>query len=674
MEDLFRDILDWVALHPGWAYITVFAVAMTESTAVIGVFVPGVVLLVGTGALITTDAISFWPAFAFAVAGAIVGDGLSYSVGRHYNDRLRRLWPFCRYPEQLEQGVRFFDRFGGWSVAIGRFAGPSRAIVPLVAGMLNMPPRRFYVANITSAIAQTLAFFIPGMIFGASMKLAAEAALRLVILTLLLGFVLWFALWLAHRIYRLLSPHASAWLQGLLRWADLHPAMGRVAHALADPGHPDSGTLTALAFLLILASFLVGAVTGVTLLGAPELAINRSVLDLGQSLHTPLGDRVMVGLAQLGNAWTILPTVALVYAYLRWRGRHRHAYYWLAASAFPLMAIPLLGALLQVPRPDLGLGLLLPWSFPSGAVLLATSVYGFLAVSLARGLPERFRWVPYGLATLAVTAVGAAGLYLGTEWLTDIVGSIALGLAWVAALGLAFRRHSRRESRSRALGAVALVSLIASLTVHEWIDGNRDLARLTPAERPETLTLAEWHASGWQRLPSRRADISQRDRHPLTLQYAGDLQALTQALMAAGWEPADLLDWGNAVRLLSPSLPLAELPVIPQVHDGHHEGLVLTRPRGEAEREVLRLWSTPFRLEDQTPLWVGNLSRQHKAVHMNLIAFPATDPAGFPAPPELGAGIEAFAAHRPAGSDVLLVEPRATSSTAAQERHGSTQR
>ena len=275
-------------------------------------------------------------------------------------------------------------------------------------------------------------------------------------------------------------------------------------------------------------------------------------------------------------------------------------------------------------------------------MLLATSVYGFLAVSLARGLPERFRWVPYGVATLLVTAVAAAGLYLGTEWLTDIVGSIALGLAWIAALGLAFRRHSRRESRSRALGAVALISLVASFTVHDWIDGSRDLDRLTPATRTETLTRAEWHASGWRRLPSRRADISQRDRHPLTLQYAGDTRALAQALTAAGWEPADLLDWGNAVRLLSPSLPLGELPVIPQVHDGHHEDLVLTRSGGETEREVLRLWSTPFRLDDATPLWVGNVSRQHKAVHLNLIAFPATDPADFAAPPELGAGIEAF--------------------------------
>lgn len=665
MEDLLRDLLAWVNQHPGWAYSTVFMVAMTESMAVIGIAVPGVVLLVGTGALIASGAIDFWPAFAAATGGAIAGDGLSYSLGRHFNQHIREIWPFSRYPGQLQWGVAFFDRFGGWSVAIGRFAGPGRAIIPLVAGMLHMPPRRFYAANIASAIAQTLVFFIPGMIFGASLKLAAEAAVRLVILALLLGFVLWLAMWGAHRLYRLLSPHASAWLQGVLHWADLHPAMGRVAHALADPGHPDARTLTGLAFLLILASFLVGAAGGLTLLGAPDLALNHSALDLGQSLHTPLGNRAMVALAQLGNPWTILPMVALVYGYLRWRGRTRHAHYWLAATAFPLVATPVLGALLRVPRPDLGLDLLLPWSFPSGGVLLAVSVYGFLAVSLARGLPERFRWVPYGLATLAATAAAAAGLYLGTEWLTDSIGSIALGLAWVAALGLAYRRHSRREPRSRALGAVALIGLALGLALHGWLAGDRDLERLTPAPRAQFMTRAQWLETGWARLPSRRADLSQRDRTPLTVQFAGDPATLAAALATAGWAPAELLDWGNAVRLLSPSLPLAELPTIPQVHDGHHEGLVLIREGGESRREVLRLWSTPWRLEDATPLWVGNLSTQHKATLFGLVAFPATDPAGFAAPPRLEVAADGLASRQPPGARVLLIEPRAPAAAPA---------
>ena len=501
MEDLFNQILAWVGLHPRWAYVTVFLVALTESTAVIGVFIPGVILLVGTGTLITTGVIAFWPAFIAAVAGAIAGDGLSYSLGRHYNDHLRTMWPFSRYPESIDHGIAFFDRYGGWSVAIGRFAGPSRAIVPLVAGMLQMPPRRFYVANISSAIAQTIAFFIPGMVLGASLKLAAEAALRLMILGLLLVGALWLVFWLAHLMYRLLSPHASTWLQGLLRWADLHPTMGRIAHALADPQHPDARALTGLAFLLIAGALLVGAITGLTLFATPELGLNRAALDLGQSLHDPLGDRLMVGLAALGAPAVVLPMVLLVFVWLRWRGSVRHANYWLAAAAFPLIATPLIGALLAVPRPDLGLQLVLPWSFPSGPVLLATCVYGFLAVSVARGLGASHRWAPYAMATTTIAAVAAARVYFGAEWLTSVVDSVALGLVWVAGLGLAFHRHSRFELRAEVLAGVAVIGLAIGLGLHGWLAGDQDLARLTPAQRTVGIERAAWRDSAWAQLP-----------------------------------------------------------------------------------------------------------------------------------------------------------------------------
>ena len=147
--------------------------------------------------------------------------------------------------------------------------------------------------------------------------------------------------------------------------------------------------------------------------------------------------------------------VLSVFAWLRWRGSVRHGYYWLAAAAFPLVATPVVGALLAVPRPDLGLQLILPWSFPSGPVLLATCVYGFLAVSVARGLAERQRWAPYALATTTIAAVAAARVYLGAEWLTSVVDSIALGMVWVAALGLTFHRHARFGLRAEALAGVA---------------------------------------------------------------------------------------------------------------------------------------------------------------------------------------------------------------------------
>lgn len=654
MESLLHDILTWVGQHPGWAYAAIFVVAMTESLAIVGMIVPGVMLLLGAGALITTGAIGFWPAWIAASAGAIAGDGLSYSLGRHYNQQIRGVWPFTRIPDQLDQGVAFFERHGSWSVVLGRFFGPTRAIIPLVAGMLRMPPRQFYLANAGSGIVQTLAYLVPGMIFGASLKLAAEAAVRLAILAALLIAGLWITIWLMHRIYLLLAPHASSWLQGLLRWAELHPGMGRIAKALADPNHPDARTLTALASVLILAFLALGVLVGFTLFGAPDLALNRTALDLGLSLHTPLGNRVMLAFNALGSPWTLLPMALLVYLYLRWRRMRRHANYWAAASGFAVLASLVLNAALQVPRPDIGIDLWPAWSFPSAPVLLATSIYGLLAVSLARGLAERWRWVPYAAAGLLVSAVAWARIYFGTEWLTDVTASAALGAAWVAALGLAFRRHSRFDPRTGALAAVALGSLMIGVATYWTVRGPDALARLTPAPQIETIERMSWLAEDWKRLPARRADLSQRAGQPLGIQLAGDPSLLESALAPDGWRRAPMLGWSNALRLLSPSQPLADLPVIPHVHDGRHGSLTLVRDGDENSRDVLRLWRTGFRLDDGEPIWVGNVTAQHKEVVLGLVALPVTEP-GDPLTGPLRDEIAAAGSRLGPGATLLLV-------------------
>ncbi|MFZ0487486.1 MAG: DedA family protein, partial [Arenicellales bacterium] len=110
-----------------------FIVALSESLAVVGLVVPGATIMLAAGALIALGAMSFWTTTLLAVAGAIAGDGISFWIGRRYRDRLRGVWPFHRHPDWLSRGEAFFERHGGKSVVFGRFVGPVRAFVPIVA-------------------------------------------------------------------------------------------------------------------------------------------------------------------------------------------------------------------------------------------------------------------------------------------------------------------------------------------------------------------------------------------------------------------------------------------------------------------------------------------------------------------------------------------------------------
>ena len=624
MEDLIRSLLDWVGANPGWSYLAVLLGSFAESLAMIGLVVPGVMIMLGAGALIATGELQFWPTCLSAIAGAVAGDGLSFWVGRRYRKHIRGYWPFRRHPQHLDQGIAFFERYGAKSVVIGRFFGPVRAVIPLVAGMMQMPPRRFVSANVASALAWAPAYLAPGIVFGASLKLAAEAAARLAILLVILAGVVWLCVWVANRLFWLLSPHANSWLRALLRWADVHPRVGPIAQALADPHHPDARTLAGLAMALLVATAMLGVIVSVGLFGAQGVAANEFTLDLGQSLHAPWANTLMAVLGRLG-APVVIGTLGLcVFGYLRWLGHRRDANYWLAACAFALIATPALGWLLRVHRPPLGLELAWPWSFPSVPVLSATLAYGFLAVMLSRGMQGRRRSFPYSIAAVAVASVALARLYFGAEWLTDVAGSFALGLAWVSTLGLAFRRHTADSARWTGLAFVVLISTSASLTWSSLGHHASDLARYTPHPPKREISVKAWRQRTCDLLPKRREDLWQHNRRPFDLAYAGELADLTAAMQPQAWQRADMLSWGNAIKLLSPSLPLAQLPVIPHVHDGHHERLTLVKDVAGDRRLVLRLWATPCRIEDNTPVWIGDVTALHKENIVSLIALPLT--------------------------------------------------
>jgi len=654
MAELLRDLLTWVAANPGWAYLGVFLVALVESLAIVGFMVPGAIMMIGFGALIAAGVLSFWPVCLWAIAGAVVGDGLSYWLGRHYRERLRAFWPFTRYPESLATGARFFGKYGGRSVVLGRFVGPVRAVIPLVAGMLGMTTGRFLVANLLSAIAWAPIYLLPGIVFSASLELAAEAAFHLVLLLLALAVLIWAAAWGIRQVFLRYSHRAGGWVEDLLRRADFHLRMGEIAHALADPEHPDAATLARLAGVLLLTTLLFALVTGLVITGAPELPWNRTVLEFALSIQTPTANHLMAAFSRSGDLAVILPPVLVASAWLYRRGERRHANYWLAACAFAVLAGPLLGLLLQVPRPAMGPDGLVPWSFPSGHTLGATVIYGFLAVVLAGGLSPAWRWLPYAWAGVLMLVVGLSQLYFGHHWLTDILGSFTLGLAWVALLGLAYRRHRKTETPQRRLGVIALGAFAVAFGLQGFLAHGHDPASHSRPPTLITITKADWKTGVRHTLPRTRDDLRKTSRHPLNLQYAGGLADLRDRLADRGWEPGSRLGWDTAMKLLSPSLPLAELPVIPHVHDGCHETLTLVKQASAASRLVLRLWPTPYRIDGETPLWIGNVTAQYKRTILNLLVIPTTD-AETQGPLEAVRGdFSGLSPSRPAGSGLLL--------------------
>lgn len=625
MSELLSSLLVWIEAHPLWAGVAIFLVAFSESMAVFGLLVPGVVVMFGIGALIATGALDFWPVFWWAVAGAVAGDGLSFWLGHRFQDRLRVSWPFNRHPASLQRGIDFFEKYGGKSVAIGRFFGPVRAIIPLVAGMLGMPPWRFLVANLLSALVWAPAYLLPGIIFGASLELAAEVAFRLVALMLLLLFLTWLLFITARGLFRLIQPHATQLVQKAFDWSQLHSGFRAISRSLADPQHPEARGLAFLASLLLITTLLFVLLTGAVLGGPITAGLDRLVLHALQSLRSPWGDHLMAAFSAPGDLSSILIFAGGMSASLWLLGHRRSAYYLLAATLFGLLAPWLLKVSLRIPRPPTAGETLGPWSFPSAHVLRAITLYGFFSIMLARTLLREWRWLPYSLAALLIGAVALSRLYLGVHWLTDVLGSIMLGMAWTALLGIAYYRHVLPASHKPLLiaGALSLLTLTGgfSALVH-----NERLAIYQPLREVRSHPLSAWPQSVETLLPRYRNDIRGEQDHPLDIVLAGQPRCLLNHLRSAGWRPAEMLDWRNLLQLLSPGAPIARLPVLPQAHDGAHENLVLSKDQADGSRLVLRLWAADLQLDPgEIPVAVGNVSQQRPQPLMQLLAIPRTD-------------------------------------------------
>jgi len=152
MEHLVQPTLDFIAAHSGWAAAIMFITAFGESFAFVSLLFPGTSMLIAAGTLMAAGSLPYLPIVAGAIAGAVLGDTISFWIGHRFGGGIARVWPFSRNPEVLSGGIKFFARHGGKSVFIGRFFGPIRAVIPLAAGVMRMPRDRFWFANVTSAI------------------------------------------------------------------------------------------------------------------------------------------------------------------------------------------------------------------------------------------------------------------------------------------------------------------------------------------------------------------------------------------------------------------------------------------------------------------------------------------------------------------------------------------
>ncbi len=618
MESL-NEIFAWINANPAWGGLGVFLIAFFESLALVGLILPGAAMMFGIGALVGTDVLPLWPTLMWAALGAISGDAVSFWLGRHYHMQLKTMWPLRKHPELIANATQFFYRHGGKSILFGRFIGPIRPVIPAVAGMLEMPTRRFLLFNVISGILWAPVYVLPGMIFTASLGLAAEVASRLAVMVGSMLAVLVLVLWLSRLGFNRLHHYAYPLMQRVLWWSRLHPVAGRIPASLLDPNQPEARGLTLMALVLLVAALLFG-MTIDTLSGGDGMlsGLDYSIHHTMQNLRTPAVDGLMILFNQLGDIEVLLTLCVVVLAWLLRHGLRRAAIHWLAAIGFGALlggALFALGG--EIHATDLTLH-----AGGDDLLLMAIACFGFLAVLITRELPLRHRWWVHALVVALILTIAFARLYLGAQDLGSLLGVLTLGLAWVALLGIGYRNHPTERVAPLRLSLLAVVAVTLTMAWHAPQQFDKDLQRYAYAEESIVISQQQW-LDGSVPLPAYRADLRGSQHYPLNLQYAGSRLELQGVLAGAGWQSPPTVDALSWLVWLNPNTPLAQMPVLPQVHDGRYHELLLSR-EVEGRMLALRLWRSHYRIgEGAQSLWLGNIS-ELKAVTRGGLSVPRT--------------------------------------------------
>lgn len=596
-------LTSWLNQHPHWAGIITFLISFSESLAIVGSLVPGSVTMTAIGMLIGTSVIPGIPIFIWAVLGAIAGDSASYFLGFYYHEKINEYWPFKKYPQMLKSGRVFFNSHGGKSVFLGRFLGPLRSIIPMVAGMVHMPHSSFLFANISSAILWSLLYILPGILIGtAASELSPHLATTFFLYTLLALTAIWIFSLLLKYIYIKGTNFIDNHLKSFWCWMNKHPRLNAVAELISNPKHPHDHSqitllLTALFFFI---SFIIIAIS----------AHNRGIVTLWdkqvfyflQSIRLPITDIVLMMFTYIADKKNIMVLLFGIFFYLLYKEKKWEAIHWLSNGIFSALSVYALKIFINLPRPTGLIQIRHGSSFPSGHTTFSIAVFGFLFYLIAKNTSKEMRRFIYIPGALLLFFIAFSRLYLGMHWLSDVIGSVFLSSSILFIHILSYKRSEIEKINIKKVMAIASLLTLMTNAFFMYYGFNASLQGSQPKHIHSLSHFSNWWA-GKEILATHRQNRFGIDVSPLNIQWAMPLNKIKHSLSKNGWKvPKDINTSGRFKTLLLSKEN--RLSLFNKLYNNQPPALLMINGT-----KIIRLWSHPLTfIHNKTPLWIGTLS------------------------------------------------------------------
>ena len=159
------------AQHAWLMFAALFMVIFAETGLVIFPLLPGDSLLFVAGTVAAASGVNIHLLALTLLIAAVLGDSVNYSIGHFIGPKVlshpreTRLGRWLK-PEYLDRTHRFYEKYGGFTIIIGRFVPVVRTFAPFLAGVGQMRYRKFLAYNVIGGTAWVGLLTYAGYLFG----------------------------------------------------------------------------------------------------------------------------------------------------------------------------------------------------------------------------------------------------------------------------------------------------------------------------------------------------------------------------------------------------------------------------------------------------------------------------------------------------------------------------
>jgi membrane-associated protein len=199
----------FVQAYGAWVYALLFLIIFVETGLVVMPFLPGDSLLFVVGALCGLGLMSLPLAMAMLTAAAILGDQTNYTIGRYFGPKVFS-WPNSRWFNRaaFDRTHAFYEKYGGITIVVARFAPFLRTFAPFVAGVGEMTRSKFTLYNVGGGILWVCGLTLAGYLFGNLPWVQKNLSMIIWAMILIPGLLVIFGAWKASRHKTIVGPAA----------------------------------------------------------------------------------------------------------------------------------------------------------------------------------------------------------------------------------------------------------------------------------------------------------------------------------------------------------------------------------------------------------------------------------------------------------------------------------